>query len=37
MDFSEYERLTPLYRGKAVYIKTHETAINRPVNHTGET
>ena len=27
----------PLYRGKTVYIKTHKTAINRPVDHTGET
>ena len=26
-----------LYREKTVYIKTHETAINRPVDHTGET
>ena len=26
-----------LYREKTVYIKTHKTAINRPVNHTGET
>ena len=27
----------PLYRQKTVYIKTHKTAINRPVDHTGET
>ena len=27
----------PLYREKPVYIKAHKTAINRPVNHTGET
>ena len=27
----------PLYREKTVAIKTHETAINRPVDHTGET
>ena len=27
----------PLYREKTVYTKTHETAINRPVDHTGET
>ena len=27
----------PLYRKKTVYIKTHKTAINRPVDHTGET
>ena len=26
----------PLYREKTVYIKTHTTAINRPVDHTGE-
>ena len=26
----------PLYREKTVYIKTHKTAINRPVDHTGE-
>ena len=26
-----------VYREKTVYIKTHKTAINRPVNHTGET
>ena len=26
-----------LYREKTVYIKTHKTAINRPVDHTGET
>ena len=26
----------PLYREKTVYIKTHKTARNRPVNHTGE-
>ena len=26
----------PLYRQKTVYIKTHKTAINRPVDHTGE-
>ena len=27
----------PLYREKTVYVKTHRTAINRPVDHTGET
>ena len=27
----------PLYREKTVYIKTHKTAINRPVDYTGET
>ena len=27
----------PLYREKTIYIKTHKTAINRPVDHTGET
>ena len=27
----------PLYREKTVYIKTHKTAINRPVDKTGET
>ena len=27
----------PLYREKTVYIKTHKTAINRPVDHTRET
>ena len=27
----------PLYREKTVYIETHKTAINRPVDHTGET
>ena len=36
-----WSRLTnpgkPLYREKTVYIKTHKTAINRPVDHTGET
>ena len=26
-----------LCREKTVYIKTHKTAINRPVDHTGET
>ena len=26
-----------LYREKTVYIKNHKTAINRPVDHTGET
>ena len=26
-----------LYREKTVYIKTPKTAINRPVDHTGET
>ena len=29
--------IKPLYREKTVYIKTHKTAINRPVDHTGET
>ena len=27
----------PLYAEKTVYIKTHKTAINRHVDHTGET
>ena len=27
----------PLYREKTVVIKTHKTAIIRPVDHTGET
>ena len=27
----------PLYGEKTVYIITHKTAINRPVDHTGET
>ena len=27
----------PLHREKTVYIKTHKTAINRRVNHTGQT
>ena len=27
----------PLYREKTVYTKTHKTAVNRPVDHTGET
>ena len=30
----------PLYRGKTVYntdSKTHKTAINQPMDHTGET
>ena len=27
----------PLYREKTVAIKTHKTAINQPVDHTGET
>ena len=27
----------PLYRKKPVYIKTHKTAINLPVDPTGET
>ena len=27
----------PLYFEKTVAIKTHKTAINRPVDHTGET
>ena len=26
----------PLYREKTVYIKTHKTAKNWPVDHTGE-
>ena len=26
-----------IYREKTVYIKTHKTAIIRPVDHTGET
>ena len=36
--FAEVPNLgKPLYREKTVYIKTHKTAINRPVDHTGET
>ena len=27
----------PLYREKTVYMKIHKRAINRPVDHTGET
>ena len=27
----------PFFREKTVFIKTHKTAINLPVNHTGET
>ena len=27
----------PLYRGKTVYSTTNKTAINRPIDHTGET
>ena len=27
----------PLYREKPVALKTHKTAKNRPVDHTGET
>ena len=27
----------PLYREKTVHIKTHKTAINLPVDYTGET
>ena len=27
----------PLYKEKTIYIKTHKTAINRPVDHTRET
>jgi len=27
----------PLYAEKTVYINTHKTAINRPVDYTGET
>ena len=30
-------RYMGVYREKTVYIKTHKTAINRPVDHTGET
>ena len=26
-----------IYREKTVYIKTHKTIINRPVDYTGET
>ena len=36
--FAEVPNLgKPLYREKTVYIKTHKTAINRPVDHTEET
>ena len=35
--FSLYIKKFPSYREKTVYIKTHKTAINRPVDHTGET
>ena len=36
--FSVYIKvyLNPLYRGKTVYRTTHKTAINRPMDHTGE-
>ena len=27
----------PTFREKTVYIKAHKTAINRPVDYTGET
>ena len=30
------ENTDPFYREKTVYIKTHKTDINRPVDHTGE-
>ena len=32
-----YVKGKPLYTEKTVYIKTHKTAINPPVDHTGET
>ena len=32
-----YVKGKPLYTEKTVYIKTHKTAINRPMDHTGET
>ena len=32
-----YIKPKPLYREKTVYLKTHKTAINRPVDHTGGT
>ena len=32
-----YGRFMDFYREKTVYIKTHKTAINRPVDQTGET
>ena len=35
--FSLYIRKFCSYREETVYIKTHKTAINRPVDHTGET
>ena len=35
--FSLYIKVIPLYREKTPYIKTHKLAINRPVDHTGET
>ena len=35
--FSLHIKVKPLYREKTVYIKTHKLAINRPVDHTGET
>ena len=35
--FSLYIKKFPTHREKTVYIKTHKTAINRPVDHTGET
>ena len=34
---SLYIKGKPLYREKTVYIKTDKTAINQPVDHTGET
>ena len=34
---SLYIKKFPTYREKTVYIKTHKPAINRPVDHTGET
>ena len=32
-----YIEVSPLYIEKTIYAKTHKTAINRPVDHTGET
>ena len=32
-----YGRFMGFYREKIVYIKTHKTPINRPVDHTEET
>ena len=32
----QYIRISFIHREKTVYSTTHETVINRPMNHTGE-